>query len=300
VYVRDAEGELVLHPLPAPSAEEVAQGAAWTHAGIVRVLERHGRSLEGADDTPHEGASEEPVLAACYAASASDAQLLGAAPGRKTDKLVRPLRVVPSATEPLAEVGGVDVHAKVAVGARDHPRRERSCRYLLRPPLAQDRLTLQPDGRLRLAFEAAWKDGTHAVLLDPLDLIARLCALVPPPRFIAALPRRARRPLGRARPDRARTRAAGPPAQQPLFEASEAPLAPAPFPSRHPWAWLLRRVFAVEVSLCPVPTCGGRMRIVDIATTPEDVERVLGAKPTRARAPPPSSVSTAQLPLVFA
>ena len=26
------------------------------------------------------------------------------------------------------------------------------------------------------------KDGTHAVLLDPLDLIARLCTLVPPPR----------------------------------------------------------------------------------------------------------------------
>lgn len=28
VYVRDAEGSLVFHPLPAPSAEEVAQVAA--------------------------------------------------------------------------------------------------------------------------------------------------------------------------------------------------------------------------------------------------------------------------------
>ncbi|MCZ7680800.1 MAG: transposase [Sandaracinaceae bacterium] len=183
VYVRDAEGELIFHPLPAPSAEEVAQVAAWTHAGIVRVLERHGRSLDGQGDTPHEGASEEPVLAACYAASASDMQLLGAAPGQRTAKLVRPVRVLPAANEPLAEVGGVNVHANVAAGARDHPRRERLCRYLLRPPLAQDRLTLEPDGRVRLAFKAAWKDGTHAVLLDPLDLIARLCALVPPPRF---------------------------------------------------------------------------------------------------------------------
>ncbi|MDQ3032149.1 MAG: transposase [Myxococcota bacterium] len=32
-------------------------------------------------------------------------------------------------------------------------------------------------------FERAWKDGTHAVVLDPLDLLARLAALVPPPRF---------------------------------------------------------------------------------------------------------------------
>ncbi len=62
--------------------------AAWTHAGIVRV--RHGRSLEGTGDAPHEAASEQPVLAACFAASASDLQLLGVGPGQKTDKLVRP------------------------------------------------------------------------------------------------------------------------------------------------------------------------------------------------------------------
>jgi hypothetical protein len=29
----------------------------------------------------------------------------------------------------------------------------------------------------------AWKNGVHAVVLDPLDFIARLCALIPPPRF---------------------------------------------------------------------------------------------------------------------
>ncbi len=51
-YVRDAEGELLFHALPEPSAEEVAQVARWTHAGLVRVLARHGRSLEGVEDTP--------------------------------------------------------------------------------------------------------------------------------------------------------------------------------------------------------------------------------------------------------
>ena len=43
-YVRDAEGELVFHGLPEPSAEEVAQVAEWTHAGLVRGFARHGRS----------------------------------------------------------------------------------------------------------------------------------------------------------------------------------------------------------------------------------------------------------------
>jgi hypothetical protein len=148
--------------------------------------------------------------------------------------------------------------------------------------------------------KAAWKDGTHAVLLDPLDLLARLCALVPPPRFhmlryhgvlAAHSAVRAEIVPGREPPS--------PPAQLPLFEPSNAPLAPPPPPSRHPWAWLLRRVFAVEVSVCPLPTCGGRMRVVEIATTPDDVERVLAGHPARSRAPPPK-VSPAQLRLVFA
>ena len=28
-----------------------------------------------------------------------------------------------------------------------------------------------------------WRDGTTALLFEPLDLIARLCAMVPPPWF---------------------------------------------------------------------------------------------------------------------
>ncbi|MFO7565856.1 MAG: transposase [Enhygromyxa sp.] len=36
---------------------------------------------------------------------------------------------------------------------------------------------------LRVGLKHAWRDGTHAVVLDPLDLIARLVGLIPPPRF---------------------------------------------------------------------------------------------------------------------
>jgi hypothetical protein len=116
-----------------------------------------------------------------------------------------------------------------------------------------------------LRFKAAWKDGIHAVLLALLDFIARLCALVPPPRFhmvrhhgvlAAHLFARAEVILG--------CDCSSPPAQRLLFTAADvAPLAPPEPPSRHPWAWLLRRVFAVDVTTCPVDGCGGRMRIVD-------------------------------------
>jgi hypothetical protein len=37
--------------------------------------------------------------------------------------------------------------------------------------------------RLTYSFKRAWKDGTYAVVLDPLDFIVRLAALMPPSRF---------------------------------------------------------------------------------------------------------------------
>jgi hypothetical protein len=40
-----------------------------------------------------------------------------------------------------------------------------------------------PDGRLRLSLETPWSDGTEAIALSPMDLIARLCALLSPPRM---------------------------------------------------------------------------------------------------------------------
>lgn len=35
--------------------------------------------------------------------------------------------------------------------------------------------------------------------------------------------------------------------------------------SRHPWAWLLRRVFGAELEECA--RCGGRMRLVGVVDT---------------------------------
>ena len=80
-------------------------------------------------------------------------------------------------------VGGINLHAAVAFDARDKPRMGRMCRYLARPPIAQDRLTRRSDGSIQYAMKKAWPDGTSAIVLQPLDLIARLCAMIPPPRF---------------------------------------------------------------------------------------------------------------------
>jgi len=56
--------------------------------------------------------------------------------------------------------------------------------------------------------------------------------------------------------------------------------------TRHSWAWLLARVFAVDILTCP--DCQGAMRLVTVAKTPEQAARVLGGGRLRrrSRAPP--------------
>ena len=49
--------------------------------------------------------------------------------------------------------------------------------------MAQERITHGPDGLVRIALKRPFADGTVAVDLDPLSLLARLAASVPPPRL---------------------------------------------------------------------------------------------------------------------
>ena len=48
---------------------------------------------------------------------------------------------------------GFNVHAMGAIEGRDRNHVERVCRYLGRPPIAQDRLEQQGDGRLRYTIK---------------------------------------------------------------------------------------------------------------------------------------------------
>jgi len=61
---------------------------------------------------------------------------------------------VPSPTEALAEVGGVNVHAKVVIDGRDRKRLEGLCRYVRLSTTDQAEM---PDGRG--ACEVAGKHG---------------------------------------------------------------------------------------------------------------------------------------------
>jgi hypothetical protein len=182
------------------------------------------------------------------------------------------------------------------MSALDREGRERLYKYLLRPPLSDDRLSLREDGRVALQLKTPWRDGTVALLFTPEQFVARLAALVPRPgknlvRYHGVLAPNAR--------DRALVVPSARAAGEAAGASPRALVASAPPKARTGryllWHELLRRAFAIDVLECP--KCGGRLRLLCTVHDGFSARRYLRgvsaqAPPAEAR-PPPLPAGTA-------
>jgi hypothetical protein len=218
--------------------------------------------------------------------------------GPRAGQKVFSLQTVPAREdEPrkgVAQYAGFSLHAGVGVEAEQRGKLERLTRYVSRPPVAIERLDLTAQGQVRYRLKTPYRDGTTHIVLEPLDFIARLAALVPPPRvhltrfhgvFAAhAALRAAITPGGRG---------AGAARRAASLER------PAPQAVRMTWARRLKRVFGIEIEQCV--RCGGRLKVLASIEEPELIERILAHRrergeeeaptaPLGARAPPQASL----------
>jgi hypothetical protein len=76
----------------------------------------------------------------------------------------------------------------------------------LRPPIAQDRRTLRPDGTVLVMLKTPWRDGTTGLHFGPFTLLERLAALTRRPRAGTPAPAAFRQGLS---PSTASPRSAG-------------------------------------------------------------------------------------------
>ena len=114
------------------------------------------------------------------------------------------------------------------------------------------------DGRIAYDLKRTWSDGSRAVVYEPLDFIAKLLPLLPPPgvnqiRFHGVLA-----PASSLRPDI--VPAAASPKQKRV-------------PANYSWAEMMLRVFELDVLKCA--QCGGRMRWVATISDRETIEKLL-------------------------
>jgi hypothetical protein len=217
--------------------------------------------------------------------------------GPRAGQKVFSLQTVPAREDELrngvAQYAGFSLHAGIGVEAEQREKLERLTRYVSRPAVSEERLDLTAQGQVRYRLKNAYRDGTTHIVLEPLDFIARLAALVPPPRMHltrfhgvfganAAL-RAAITPGGRGAGARKRA----------------APEPPTSKVIRMNWARRLKRVFGIDIEQCV--RCGGRLKVNASIEEPELIERILAhrrergeeAAPTTslgARAPPQESL----------
>lgn len=276
VFAASDDGTLDFHPLPSLSSSEVADLLQVIRIRIVGWLARRGviedRVQLGVVDDPF--AEREPALAALARASVSGLAPAGperrkrppiALCGQPGVEVVAPLSVTEL---------GFSLHAATVVGAGDVAGREALCKYMLRPPIAQERLQLLDDGLVRIALRRPFRDGTVAIDIDPLSLLCRLCASVPPPKMhslrfagVLASAHKWRPRVVPPRPDEDEHEADG----AHTHRKSERPATH----RCHYWSWarLLKRSLGIDVETCD--KCGARMKLRALILRAASIERFL-------------------------
>ena len=135
-------------------------------------------------------------------------------------------------------------------------------RYIARPALSNERLSVNNRRQVVYRLKHPFRNGTTHVVLDPMDFIARLVALVPRPRAHLT------RYHGVFAPNFKHRRRIIP---CPAHQTARKPHASRPAPMS--WMQRLKRVFHIDIEHCGV--CGGTLRVIACIETPDVIERIL-------------------------
>ena len=282
VFIQDPDGQAKFLPLPPPTDEDIQHLTARLAKRLGAIARR--RLAEA-------GLQEWDPDRAPLHASAGEALRLPFCQGDHDAPRDKPL---------CARVDGFSLHAARTVAQDDRDGLERLCRYGLRAPFSQDRLSIDPDGRVRCRLLRPWPtpDGRPDLVLDPVAFLRRLAALVPAPyqnlvRYHGVFANRSRlrprlpKPTPRHRPDAPCSSTAADPAQRARTKAIEGH--PGTQPEVHPprhrsWARLLKRVLDVDALTCT--RCATPMIIVAFLTNPAILRRILDHLGLPATPPP--------------
>jgi hypothetical protein len=172
-----------------------------------------------------------------------------------------------------AYLEGFSLHAGVHLHANDREGLAHLCGYGARPPLAQERLSRLPDGRLAYRLKPPITGRGEVLVLSPSELLRRLAALVPPPRSHLVRYHGVFGPASAWRSEIVPRVQEGMVALLPAASTEPPPKAASRSrASRIPWAELLLRVFREDVLLC---SCGGRRVVLAFITEKKVVKVIL-------------------------
>ncbi len=211
-----------------------------------------------------------------------------------------PFLATTDATSPRGLPCTSSLHAARTVEPGDRAGLERLARYCLRAPYSLDRLSLTPDGLVRYKLYRPWPTptGRSEIIIQPLDFMKRLAALMPAPysntiRYHGVFANRSKyRPLlppppvlAQASPSALTMETGQSPIAPPVTDPSDtgkgaqptaSPSSTPPSerrPRRLSWASLMKRVLDVDALSCP--KCHVPMIVLAFLTDPDVIYKIL-------------------------
>ncbi len=293
VYTVGKSGKAKFHRVPAPTQTALGTLLNRVIKRVVRRLEREGLLIPDPEQPWLDLDFHEP-MDTVSAASIRYRIAIGPHSGSRTLTLhdpsfIRTDRPVKALT---ADRDGFSLNAAVSCQSYQRDRLERLCRYVTRPAICLERLTVRADDQIQYELKNPFRDATTHILFSPLDFLSKLAALVPRPRHNLVryhgifAPNSKMRKLIVPKSSKSVKRKGDSKTHKSVEEATSHDELIAPLS----WAQRLKRVFNIDISLCPL--CGGTMRVIADITDPDIIQMILDH--IQAQPPPLNTAATSQ------
>jgi hypothetical protein len=178
LYIKDS-----LVDVPLPDASDLQALSRTIRTTIETHLERRGLWVREMDQSYVDVSSlgvdiAQETLNDLKAHSITQRIAVGPNKGRKAFTL----QTLPPSPEARPDWLDFSLTSNTTIAADQRIHLERRIRAITRPVLTLDRLSLTENDHIRYALKKPWHDGTTHIIFEPLDFMARLASLVPPPR----------------------------------------------------------------------------------------------------------------------
>ena len=181
VYL-NRDGVPVFYEAAAPSTDELEAVLLKIITRTMRILTRLGVVIEEPERSYLAETDTDGALRVLQAASCTYRIALGPRAGQKLLSLQSlPGQVMASTPELRVNAHGFSLHAAVRWRADQGKELEHLCRYITRLAIANERLKRNRAGQVVLQLKSPYKDGTTHIVMEPLEFMERLAALVPRP-----------------------------------------------------------------------------------------------------------------------
>ena len=171
VFELDAEKKpTTFHITKAPTLTELNDVLNKIIHRTVKHLEKRGLIMRDEEDHLQLNLSEDDALARLQAGAATYRFTLGQNKGKKA----LTLKTLPDSDHAatyglVAKNSGFSLHAGVAMAGNERDKIEKLCRYIARPAVALERLSLSANGQVIYRLKKPFDDGTTAISMTKLE-----------------------------------------------------------------------------------------------------------------------------------